>query len=145
MKKTNSIFLILLLSALVGCSASSNKLRQIDVSMTHNSGLIKLDSILMDNGSTKVFFEIIDGKQFMAFAPGTYNCFFFMDPISKKEYNLLSGEGIYFNELVTGPKKFILTFEKLEEGIKIIHLIGGKEALLGGDNTVGFYDIVLEK
>ncbi len=158
MKKANSIFIIMLLSAVVGCSSLANKNvpdssvpdtsesnKSIQVSMTDHSGILKLDSIITGNENSKVTFEIAQGKKFMAFAPGTYNSFFFMDPISKKEYKLLSGEGIVFNADDYGPKKFILTFEKLDNEIKKIHLIGGKEALVAGIKTVGFYDIDLEK
>jgi hypothetical protein len=113
--------------------------------MMDTAGHIKLDRILLGKENTKVMMEITDGKPFRIFAPGTNNCYFFMDPLTKKEYKLLSGEGIKFNETVTGPIKFTLTFERLDNGIKLIHLIGGKEALVPGRTMVGFYDINLEK
>lgn len=153
MKNINFIFTIMMVSTIISCSSVSKKNipgnivsdKRVDVSITDHAGIIKLDSIITGNENSKVVFEIVKGKKFMAFAPGTYNCFFFMDPVTKKEYKLLSGEGIAFNADVNGPKKFVLTFEKLDNAIKTIHLIGGKEALVGGSKTVGFYDIVLEK
>lgn len=153
--KANSIFIIILLSTVVGCSSVSEKSinnpvnepvnKTINVSLMDYAGMIKLNSILIGSNNTTIMLEIIAGKKFMVFAPGTYNSFFFMDPITKKEYKLLSGEGIPFNADVNGPKKFSLTFERLDDAIKTIHLIGGKEAMVAGNKTVGFYDINLEK
>lgn len=143
MKKINFLFLTILLLAVAGCSTCSNKSRKIDVAMTNDE--IKLDSILIGQENTKVTMEIMEGTPAKINGPGTNNCYFFMDPISKKEYKLLSGEGIKFDQWATGPIKFMLTFERLDNGMKLVHLVGGKEGLPTGIHRVGFYDIILEE
>jgi len=143
MESLKSIVIATLSLLLLGCANFSNE-KSIGLSMVDDSGIIKLDSIIIGSDNTKAIMEIMAGKEFWIFAPGTNNCYFFFDPITKKEYNLLRVDGIKVNQEVRGPLKFTLIFEKIDVKTKLIHMVGGKEAFIEGGRTVGFYDISLE-
>lgn len=156
----NIILYTITVFVLIGCSKNSNeKLITetkkdtivtdvnrviVNIEKTDATESLKLESIIISPENTEARFEILMNKKFIIYPPGNNNCYFFMDPATKKEYPLLYGRNIKFNETEIGPLKFSLIFEKFDKGIKVINLVAGKEAYTNL-KMQGFYNINLEK
>jgi hypothetical protein len=116
----------------------ANSVRKIRVDMS-NRGL-RLDSIIISN-NTRMKFELLEGEVMMIIPPGTEQSYFIKDTETGKEFNMIAGEGVKFQEWITGPLKFELVFEKLDANVKKINLIGGKNP--GNYDVTGIYQIQL--